>query len=379
MHGHLALFLAREEGNEKLLASDAFNIGRNEDRGRLAKSAYAPLPTVIRDSFALEDFKHDVDMICEWSRNRWEEERFHIEQIDPAEVAPGLDFVLHPYIVQDCGTILFGPPGSGKSYLCQTMAVCVSTGLNTLWEVHQKPVFYINLERARGTFLRREGYIREALGIQGGSGVSYLHARGQTMRAVARTAKKFIKEHPDGVIFFDSISRAGLGALADDQTANSFTDTMNWIGGTWVGIGHTPRADASHIFGSVHFEAGEDIGVKVSTEAKPDRLGIGLSIVKANDLPKLSPTAIALEFDGERLSGIRDAGPSEFIDLLSESLSREQKIKLYLTEVSVADADSIASATGISRANAAHILSSSPQFVLVEKKARRAYYGLSVS
>jgi hypothetical protein len=377
MHGSVAIFVARTEDDNKLLASDTFNIGRNEERGRLAKSAHGSLPEAIRDFFPVTEMKHDLDIICEWARNKWEEERFTIEEVDPADEAPDLVYVLEPYIIQRYGTILVAPQGSGKSYICQLMACSISMGITDLWDVTRRPTLYINLERDRDSFSRREASIRKCLNINGPTGVRYLHGRGYGLRSVSRVAKRFIREEPDGVIFFDSISRGGLGTLVDDQTANVFTDTMNWIGGTWVGIGHTAW-NGDHVYGSVHFEAGCDIAVKVSKEEKDQELGLGLTIVKANDLPKGRTKYLALEFDQDNLSGVRVPQATEFLDLLlDQGLSREQKIEQYLSEVDCSYAGEISDSIDVARSHVTAILRTSKKFQRVKKENRRDFYGLA--
>ena len=98
-------------------------------------------------------------------------------------------------------------------------------------------------------------------------------------------------------MLYDSISRMGGGSLTEDDVANSIIDMANAVSDTWVALAHSPRADAGHAFGSVHFDAGADMMVKLSSEQRGMKLGCALTVTKANHTGAVPVMTYELEFD----------------------------------------------------------------------------------
>lgn len=372
VHGLVALLF-----QDKVLAHDTFNLGRNEERQRLAKSAHAAAGNLLEQAYPVGEMKHDLDILCLWLCHKWDEERYPIGVFDPSEVTGPLGAVIQPYVLEEAGSILFAPPGSGKTYMAQIMALCIQNSIQTFWKVSQRPVLYVNLERPKASFAIREQQIRKALHIQGASGVSYLHARGASLRQVSRSIRKWCEANRNGVIIQDSISRAGMGKLNDDDTGTSFTDTMNSFERTWLGIGHTPRASDDHIFGSIMFDAGEDVGIKLTTDAQGESIGIGLQIVKNNHGPKTRMEVLALDFSDQGLTGIRKAKSGEFVELLlTKKATRVEKLEAYVSEVGSTTATLAAEKTGIPRPDVSTMLKNDGRFVALPKQGKEQLYGL---
>ena len=238
-------------------------------------------------------------------------------------------------------------------------------------------MLFINLERPRQTLLRRDVSIREVLGVEGGSGVRYLHGKGASLSALMPIIHKFCREHPGAVLFLDSISRAGVGKLNEDITANTFVDLMGSTGATWAAIGHTPREDNSHIYGSIHFEAGEDIGVRVSSTKSDALVGISLEMTKANDMSKPKPSYYAFEFDDRGLYTIKLSTKDDLPGIGTVlSQSRTAQIVDYAKMVGLVSAPDIEEELGIFRQHAGEILRDSGRFHMVKKDGRKVLYGL---
>jgi len=299
----------------RVVMSDLFNIGRATDRDKLVRLTEKNLTDV--ESAAWESLGNNLMTACVWIITSWEASTVQssVAEIEPEQSS----FPIYPYIIRDGGSILFAPPGSGKSYLLQTMAITTAVGRSGLWEQEQAPVVYINLERSMQSVERREFAIRRALGINGPTGVRYIHARGRSLSGIAPHVHQIIEQQPGTVVMLDSLSRTGIGSLNEDQTANKFVDTMNGFG-TWIAIGHTPRADSDHVYGSQHFDAGQDIGIKVSSERKENLLGVALRVTKANDIPPVPMKILVFKFadDGFGLENIGLADQALFPTLLSD-------------------------------------------------------------
>ena len=246
-----------------------------------------------------------------------------------------------------------------------------------MWEVTEGPVLYINLERSEVSLERREAKIRGALGVHGRSSVHYIHARGHSLKAVATKARAYVARNPGAVVFLDSISRSGLGKLVEEDPASQFTDTMNYISETWLAIGHTPRGDDSHIFGSVHFDAGEDIGIKATAELTNNVAGVSLQVVKSNDIARPPTAYYSLEFGPDGLEAVSKAGAIDFPELAArKAQSWLEQVEGYLLEVGSASATEIAKETGLQRNHVSTILSKENRFVKLGRQGHTVFYGL---
>jgi len=363
---------------ETIVESDTFNVDRREERTRLAKAAHAALSPLLQDSIPLPHLTHLLQLFLLEAPQGWEEGRFTFEEFNPNEPVIPVSFALGRYIIDGGGTIAFGPPESAKSYITQIMAVSIGTGRSDFWETGPpRDVLYLNLERPRNTLLVRERDIRAVMGVEEKSGVTYLHGRGAGMQAIGKAVSRFVANHPGCVIFQDSISRAGQGSLKEDETANRIIDQLNgW--GTWLGIAHTPRATTDHSFGSIHFEAGQDIGIQVRSETRGSTVGVRLEVTKMNDAKKPSPAYYSLEFaeDGSGLTGFRTARSNEYPELATlKGMSRVERITSFLSEVGKATAKEISEETGIHRGDVS-VAIRTDLFVQLPKEGREAIYAL---
>ena len=374
MHGFVTLMFG-----DTILGYDTFNIGRGEERMRLVKASHKMLSGLSAELYSVEAMRHDLDLLCLYATRHYEQNRFQTEEIDPTEHPGPPVYLLRPFIIRGGGSILFAPPKSGKSFIFQIMAVCVAQGIAGPFEAVQKtPVLYVNLERSREEFLRREAAIRTCLGVSGGSGVRYLHARGRGLRAVTPTIAAWHREVGPGLVLYDSISRTGLGKLIDDDVANAFTDTVNGNSETWGALAHTPRADATHQFGSVHYEAGQDIGVRVASEHREAELGVMLKVTMANAAGLAPPWFTRLMFDGPdgQLIKIEKAKPNDYPTLQGGKPSLIDDLISYVGEVGKASATEIAKGTGHHRVSVSDALRADKRFASIGKEGREVMWSL---
>ena len=378
MHGFLAVAY-----KEKVLAHDTFNLGRDEERRRFAKSTHLMLNDVLKEACTFEHIKHVTDIYCLEACTEWEQEQYPIVEYgqEDEEVKP-LRFILAPYLLEDSGTFLFAPPGAGKSWIALLMALCVARGIRTFWpDIRESPVLFVNLERPARSLKFREYQLRRVLKVPGTSDIKYLHARGHSLKAVAKAIKKQLTAVDGTVVFLDSISRAGVGSLKEDESANAFTDMMNWLGCAYLAIGHSPRADASHLFGSQMFDAGAELGVKLTSTQEGNTLGIGLKVVKSNDTGKPPPQYLALDFDGGEpgmLTTIRQAKVTEFPELV-EGLkpSLVARIMSVMEEFQPCDATAVADQLHVDRQHVATLLANREEFQEYGKEGKKKLYVLA--
>jgi hypothetical protein len=302
------------------------------------------------------------------------------------DLLPGSDpgpvrFCLTPWIIQGGGTIIFGPPGRGKSYLAMLMAVSVDAGLPTLWPVEQAGVLFLNLERSQESLARRLLRINRALGLDPLRPLRVADLRGQSLAANADALADFIKAEGVEIAFLDSISRTQAGDLRDNEPANAIIDTLNGVCGTWLALGHSPRKDESHVFGSVHFTAGADVEVQLLSQVVNDgnTLGLGLQATKANDirLPPLELVALDFGDDDESLN-VRRPYQSEFPEIgAGRTMPRGDQVVELIKAMGVLTAEEIAAHLGMKRNHVSSLLANDRRFQLAGKDGRKHLYGLA--
>ncbi len=332
-----------------LLGYDVFNVERHADRVRLANACETKaFPKDIMRSF-LDDF-------CALIWPTW------VTQYAPKKLIPNptnmkeTQYALDPYVVEDGGTIIFAPGGSGKSYMALLMAQSMNTGNSGIWRCRKLNVLYLNLERSAKSLERRLMLVNEALGLPIETPMLMSNARGKTLAHVAES----MDTDAFDVVVVDSLSRSGAGSLVDDEAANSVMDTVNALASTWIILAHTPRSDSEHEFGSVMFGNAADLTIMLkSVKNEAGVLGVQLKGMKSNDVPTPSPKVYAMSWDKYGLSGFRTAAASEFPGLADgEDLDRGQIIREYLLDVGEASIADICAQTGLSRSTAQRELES---------------------
>lgn len=353
VHGKVSVL-----ANNAVLAWSNFNIERDEDRVRLCNSVYKHLDR-LKNVYPPTYLKADLDNFC---LGAWDA---HLGTLAPEMVAGTLErqlpsFLVRPYLIEGGGSILFAPPGRGKSYMLMLMAVCLDAGLQTLWPVRAARVLMINLERSPRSVADRLGNINQVLGLDRDRKLRIQNARGKSLNDVVTAAERAIEEQEIDVVFLDSISRAGLGDLNDNQAVNKIVDLLNGLSSTWLALAHTPRSDESHLYGSVHFEAGADVVIQLlSQQEDQGPLGVGLQVTKQNDVGKQPMWQVALEFDQAGLTLVRRARPGEFPDIdANRKLSMRDSVREYLLDIGPSCAADIADGTGFNRSSVAMLLTS---------------------
>src|SRR5262245_53016378 len=117
------------------LASTNCNIERDDERTRLANSAYAHLDGRVheldRTEFPKNLFKHALDLFCDglWEFQVGAQMQPWLEGDETIQPARPL---LGEFILDGCGSIVFAPPKTGKSYTVLAMAVSLMYGVDKL-------------------------------------------------------------------------------------------------------------------------------------------------------------------------------------------------------------------------------------------------------
>lgn len=344
-------------------------------RGDFAREIHRRLPNSQKKIYLEKDIQKDVDGFCERIWPLWVG-RHRAHEIEGDLMMPPLKYLLSPYIIEGAGTIAFGPPERGKSYICLAMAISMDAGLDYLWECKQKKVLFLNLERSEDSIKRRLTKVNMALGLPPERSILVMNARGQRLGDLIEAIREDVRAKNVEVIILDSLSRVGMGSLTEDMPANEAMDALNQLG-TWLAVGHTSRADSTHVFGSQMFDAAADVILQVKTQrVGKEKLGIGLEVTKANDIPRAPFRKLALCFDKHGLSEMREAGENEFPELVPpQALNVAGEIFDYLLEAGKATPTQISKDTGHGRSVISKVLKGS-QFVKCGKIGQFTFYGV---
>lgn len=342
------------------LAWGLINVERDEERVRLANSAVKKLTERDKGCLPSDHLKIKLDAFCD---GLWTEQQPRGEML-PGAWTP-LKQIARGLVLEGGGTIIYGAPGRGKSWAGLLLAVSIDEGLDSLFAVHQANILYVNLERSRPSMQRRLAGVNTALGLPHERPLAFYNARGHSLMDVVDGVASAIADHKTEVLILDSISRVGAGDLTQNAPVNQIIDTLNGLCGTWVALAHTPREDETHVFGSVMFEAGEDVGVQLLSESteQGQKLGIGLQVRKANDLPQTGRMKVmALEFGPGGLGIVRPARSGEFPEIEAGREGGKMDMAInYLLRVGEATAGDVADEIGLHRTTTTRLLGASRQ------------------
>lgn len=317
--------------NKAKIVSDYFNVERMKERTHLANAAYAAMNGVSA-VYTKKQLTSDLMVFCVGDADAEGLWRAHIgaqvgRRLKGESTPTVLDYTLKPYVLKGGGTLLYSAPESLKSMSALLFAVSVDAGVNKFWEVEQMTVLYINLERSAKSIRRRLARVNIALGLPPDRPLLIMNERGKTLANVFEGAKRTVDDERVGLVFLDSLSRAGAGDLKDNEPANATMDMMNALCGTWVVVAHTPRGDRSHVFGSQMYDAAGDVMVRMYDERDelndPIMRGISRGIgftSHGNDVPNSPLEVWAFDFDPlYGLAGVRRSDLKEFPQLLGQT------------------------------------------------------------
>lgn len=363
------------------MAYSTFNIERDEERTRIVNAAFRHMggnQATDVGPYTNGDLKHDADI---FSLQVWPKlvDAQQAEELEGDPTSMPSQYLAHPFVVEGGGTILFAPPGRGKSYTGMLWLVAVDSGTKGFWPIKKTKGLFVNLERSKASIQRRLGTVNTALGLDPGRTLLTLNARGKSLADVRDLVTRAVHEHGVEFILVDSLSRAGVGDLTENKPVNQIVDILNSLVPSWIGIAHTPRNDDSHLYGSIFFEAAADIVVRLKSQLTPTGVGVKLEVVKINDGPMPAPQYLAYDFDEYGLSGVKKEKASAFADLMADTnTSVVDQIEVYLSEVSKASATQVSQATGLNRSAVSSVMNSDKRFVNLGKQGREVMYGIKI-
>ncbi|MEM1684355.1 MAG: AAA family ATPase [Nanopusillaceae archaeon] len=243
--------------------------------------------------------------------------------------ASPVSYVIRPLIVQGEPTVIFGPGGSGKSYLALLCSVLVATGSalpGLLSSEIRGPVLYVDWESSEAELKRRLNAICSSLGFNTGEvPVYYLHGNGP-FPGNEQIADAIVELDPVLVVV-DSLGLAAGGPLNDPHTPVCFYRAVRQLEANVLVLAHTPKHiddRVATIFGSAYFSYLARSVWEVQCTNADQRMLVNLFHRKFN-LGKLhEPISIEFNF-GERLV-IQPAQPPAMADEHETTLDRILKV-----------------------------------------------------
>ncbi len=345
----------------------------------MSNAAQAHIKRDLNRTYSEDDLRRDLDNFC---KGLWDFRlsQFLTEDMVGDEKPAPISYFLLPYIMRHGGTIIFSPPGRGKSYTALIWAVSIDAGCSKFWKVTKGRVLFINLERSRESVRRRLSAVNRVLELPPTRPLLFLNARGKSLIDVLPACRKAVKEKGVEVVVLDSISRAGLGDLNENQSGNRIVDALSSLCPTWLALGHTSRQNEEHMYGSVMQDAGADICVQLCSQITNEGiLGCGLQITKQNDSGITKQTIHALTFDESGLTEFRPARTFEFPEIEGKGRTdMETTVTEWLANQDSGDATAtqVSDALGYPRANISKLFNKSPKFVHTRTDKRNVFYGV---
>lgn len=318
-HATLYVHLKTEwAGDNTCMKHSLLNIDRHKDRSEFCRRAFENFDVHTKEDYKLLELIRDFDGFC---HDTWEAQWGDDGEARSACATESRmpEFLLKPYILKPGGTIIFAPGGRGKSYLGLIMGICIDSGYQQLWPTTQSKVMFVNLERPYQSVAQRIRRINIALHLRPQRELLVYQARGRNLTTIEEPLARNIEKHNIDLVILDSLSRTGYKNLQDDGPVNAAMNTLNRLCPSWLALAHTPRGDESHVFGSVMFDNAVDVNVRLKTSTDDDKLGLGLTVTKTNDIRRPKDMELfALGFEESGLTEIRKATVDEFPEITTD-------------------------------------------------------------
>ena len=367
------------------VASDQFNVTRQEERTRLGKSAYRLMHPDVREGMSEDELRLELDNFC---RGLWEQKLKLVPIGDVAgDRSIGPPKMLGPLLIEGGGTIMYGQGGSGKSWVTQIACTSMNAGLHTPFYTPQRKAIYVNLERSEKSMRWRQAQVNAVLGLPDDYAIPMLNQRGASLKDVHERLRKYVQENEIEVGFLDSLTRAGAGDLTRNEVANDIMDALSALFPTFLAIAHTQKESSDPDmpkvyteYGSNMFRAAADLVLQFHSEELPNRLGVRWTVEKKN-VKADPPAPLALVFnDTGELTRVREPYPYEFVELEHKGRppSMVERITGYIQGCGEATAAQIAKATGMNPGNVSRVLANRREFAFARHGlGSETYYRLA--
>lgn len=370
------------------MSHDDMHVDLDRDITHLANSVHTQFPKPVQNAFDKRALKYKLGTFCMQVWDSWNSQHQVVMLAGDPNVPP-MTWIVKPYIGWETATVLFGAPGQGKSQLAMSLAVSMDAAKelidpHRIWPCDPVRVCYVNMERSQRSMVGRLARVNLALGLEADRPICWLQARGMGLKEIEEALYRDVRKYGIDVVFLDSLSRTGLGDLNENQTGNRIIDVLNAIVPTWFAIGHTPRNDNTHLYGSVMFDAGEDLGVSIASEQRQRldgmyELGMVTQLRKGNDTGRHTADYYRLTFDEGGLTGIGRATEKDYPELVdTKDLPLVEQLRYAIHSAGgMISPTRAAQAVNGDRTKISKLFNESDQFVFVRAEGKERLYGLA--
>jgi energy-coupling factor transporter ATP-binding protein EcfA2 len=170
--------------------------------------------------------------------------------------APQAAYRLAPVLRSNAPTLLYGPPGSGKTTIAQLMAMLVDTGQQFHnWAPAVGRVLYLDYEDEPDEFLERMQALYKFIGPSVECNIMYRRCYAPVATELEKL-QALVIEHQIDMLVIDSAGAAVGGNPLDHEATIRYFLALRTIGCTTITIGHEPKnATAKTPFGSAYWLA----------------------------------------------------------------------------------------------------------------------------
>jgi hypothetical protein len=354
LHGELTVASASTDapGDGYILGGNV-NMSAIGTRGALSKAIIARAPHVKIDWLdCLERFARRV-----LKAERAGEPIVVVGNRPRREVEPWL---YRPILREGKPTILFGPEGTGKSFLAAAIAASYRSGKDVIEGWHPTgsgQVLVLDWEDDEDTWNDR---LRRLTDGRGFAPVDILYRYGRSSLADdVEEISRIVAEHRVGLVIVDSILKAappGRDGGDPADTASRLFAALRFISGTVLLLDHVTKADgrggSDRPYGSVVKPAFARLTMnltRIENDDEPDVAHLILANPKYNDGAKSKRLGLCARYAPERVTftpeDVRSGDPSCW-DLICEALATGPKTIVELVACTGAFPNTVVQALG---------------------------------
>lgn len=233
-------------------------------------------------------------------------------------------YLVDPFLPLDQPTLLFGKPGSTKSFLALLMIVLVQLPLpknDFRWTTSQKCTncLYLDNETSRDTVHRRLQELLRGMELP----PLHIHYKRLTGPLVSEleSVQRTILDEKIGFVVLDSAGKGCGGDITQAGPVNDFFTALSQLGVTTLVVHHQPKDELSKNkspYGSAYFEANARSVWHIERgEGSEDDFLVMLRHTKSNDSALHRPIGLKVRFgktaEGKSVQfGLSDLRDSEF-------------------------------------------------------------------
>lgn len=330
------VLLQLTEGANRHLAQRSLNL--QSDR------ALKDLRLTLEALYDTGNWQTLIEQLAVRSIERFRQGEPAVDIMTDLDQAPAsVSYLLHPLILANRPTMLFGQGGSGKTLVAAlTLVVAFLPWADNPfgWQTNgkQNNVLVLDWENEAEDWRRLTGYLCRGLGL---ANVAFRHRRcvqpcAEDIDAIQRETQ----ENNISLVIIDSVGEAaggGEGNLSENQAALQLFRSLRSVANVSpLLVHHTSKAadNTKTPYGSVYFwnMCRSVWEVRGSQEPGSNRLDVGLFHRKANFSRLFSPLSLSFEFEPDGAITVHRGDLTE-VTSFRELLSDKAKITAALREV----------------------------------------------